>query len=226
MLVDIECSTSESSESENYDPNGIGDPGGGGSVPATEPRSGAMPRTLLDCVMECRDHPNRMMQQIAISQNQPFNVPDMCRLVGNVFNVHVSCRGRRDDCHITLRAPTGAQAEYVSNYISKLTRSGLHYTSHDFFGIESVTLVTCGIRFLEGLPHRSGMCAVRRRLTCMRARAGFTPIDYVIDCRNFGDPDFSRDVRTHIGTHPCIQMGIVMNEKFVDLLLWIKMVLS
>ena len=206
------------------------DPGASGSVPPMEPaavtpaRKKPLPRTMLDVVMECRDHPNKFMQQMEINSHQPFDVPHLCRLVADVFDCHVGCRGRRGKCYISVRAPDKGQAQLIANYIWTLTRSDLR-ASGRVPGSEythSFTLVTCGIRFLRMHPH-DGMSAARRALTAVRReRGGYPPVDWVIDCRNFSDPDFSLNQRNHIGTHWKIQLGIVWNHQFVNTLRTIK----
>ena len=57
--------------------------------PATQPR------TLLDEIMVSRDLPNAQMLQFSLPSRQPWDVPEMCRLVANMFSLRITSRGRR-----------------------------------------------------------------------------------------------------------------------------------
>ena len=188
--------------------------------PATQPR------TLLDEIMVSRDLPNAQMLQFSLPSRQPWDVPEMCRLVANMFSLRITSRGRRGEQHITIFGPTGNQVQYVADYFRNIASAelndrklaiGIGSGQLRLGLIREITLISCGTRFTLprwGERQRHSMGEVRRRLT--ETMPGH--VDYALDCRTFGDPDYSREQRDHVGHHPMIQMGIASNILFVILL--------
>ena len=151
---------------------------------------------------------------------QPWDVPEMCRLVANLFKNTIKVRGRRQEQHITVWAPTEEQALYISNYFKKVASFSMTndpINRYRFGQIRSVTLVSCGIRFV--FPRRENNRGLSRLCHHLGRDSRWGHVHYAFDCRGFADPDFAGgNIRSHIGHHPAIQTSIVQNINWLDLL--------
>ena len=169
------------------------------------------------------------MLQFTFASKEPWDVPEMCRLVANMFNLRITSSGRHGEQHITVFGPSRDQVQYVADYFRNIASAGLNDRRLEIRSgqlrlgnIREVTLISCGVRFaLARCAGRRSMGEVRRALT-----ADWGHVDYALDCRSFADPDYSRDQRNHTGHHPMIQMGIASNLLFVQLLRMVHNVLA
>ena len=126
------------------------------------------PRTVLDRVMASTDMPNSSFIEFAVPSHQPFDVPRFCRSFGDIFNCRCKTRGRRGELLINIWAPTEEACQYMADYLKKIMNADLQQpqvpdasrrtgrtftdwskdTSTIFGAIESITLISCGQRFL------------------------------------------------------------------------------
>ena len=95
--------------------------------PATQPR------TLLDEIMVSRDRPNNHILQFTFASKVPWDVPEMCRLVANMFNLRITSRARHGKQHITIFGPSGNQVRYVLDPSMSDLRDGLQHDMEIIF---------------------------------------------------------------------------------------------
>ena len=183
------------------------------------PKGMSHARTLLDRVMESRDWPDNKMIQFTIPARVPWDVKEMCILVARLFNNQIKVRGRHGEQHITVWATTDEQALYISNYFKKVASFSMTsdpINRYRFGEIRSVTLVSCGVRFV--FPRREKNRRLSRLCNYLGRDSRWGHVHQAFDCRDFKDPDYKKEVRDHIGHHPAIQKAIVQNINWLDLL--------
>ena len=178
--------------------------------------------TVFNTVIESVGMPMMVIYKFALESRQPYDVPRVVQLVAGVFNVFMTVRGRSGKKHVTVFGYSDSVVRHVAEYMQHLDARFVSTLPRplDIWATVTVKLVSAGVRTL-GLHEHCPMAGVRHELSSRLPE----PVDYCIDVRNFADPYFSKDVSGHAGTHPKIQMGIVMTTDFVDKLRFTKNIL-